>query len=159
MKEPFKNKEVKIKGTYPFKKPKPRIFVLGLRGFPDIQGGIERHAEYLYPELSNLGLNVTVFCRKPYMMRKNPHSYRGVKLIPLSCPKQIYLENIYHSFRALLYTKKLKGKTLHVHALGPALMIPLAHFLGIRVIWTTQGSDYNRQKWKAFSKLVLKIKP
>lgn len=136
---------------------KPNIFVLGLRGFPDIQGGIERHAENLYPELSILGLEVTVFCRKPFMSRKSRHSYMGVKLFPLSCPRQIYLENILHSFKALLYTKKFRGKTLHVHALGPALITPWARLLGIRVVWTTQGPDYNRQKWGAFAKLVLKI--
>ncbi len=50
--------------------PKPiqlKIAVLGTRGFPDVQGGVERHCENLYPELVKLGCEVTVFGRKPYL--------------------------------------------------------------------------------------------
>lgn len=47
-----------------------RIMVLGLRGFPGIQGGVETHAEKLYPLLVKLGCEVKVLTRSPYVKKK-----------------------------------------------------------------------------------------
>lgn len=30
-----------------------RLYVFGTRGFPNVQGGVEKHCEQLYPELSD----------------------------------------------------------------------------------------------------------
>ena len=43
------------------------VAFLGLRGFPQVQGGVETHAEHLCPILAELGCNVEVFVRSPYM--------------------------------------------------------------------------------------------
>ena len=40
-----------------------RIVVVGLRGFPNIQGGIETHCEELYPRIAQLGHEVIVVRR------------------------------------------------------------------------------------------------
>ena len=45
-----------------------KIIVTGLRGFPNIQGGVETHCEKLYPRLSKLGVNVTVVTRPFFLM-------------------------------------------------------------------------------------------
>ena len=47
-----------------------RIMVLGLRGFPGIEGGVEKHAEQLYPLLVELGCEVRVLTRSPYVKKK-----------------------------------------------------------------------------------------
>lgn len=43
-----------------------KISVLGTRGFPKIQGGVEKHCESLYP-LFNAKYQITVYRRKPYV--------------------------------------------------------------------------------------------
>lgn len=43
-----------------------KIYVFGTRGFPNIQGGVEKHCEALYTGFSN-ELQITVFRRKPYI--------------------------------------------------------------------------------------------
>ena len=48
-----------------------KIIVTGLRGFPNIQGGVETHCEKLYPRLSKLGVNVTVV-RRSCFVKENP---------------------------------------------------------------------------------------
>ena len=55
-----------------------KIIVTGLRGFPNIQGGVETHCEKLYPRLSKLGVNVTVV-RRSCFVKENPPltSYQG----------------------------------------------------------------------------------
>ena len=46
---------------------------------------------------------------------------------------------------------------LHLHAVGPALMVPLARLLGMKVVMTNHGPDYERQKWGRAAKAVIKL--
>src|ERR1700760_1437402 len=46
---------------------KLRVQVLGLRGIPNVEGGVETHAEHLYPRLARMGCDVEVITRSPYM--------------------------------------------------------------------------------------------
>ena len=57
-----------------------RIVVVGLRGFPNIQGGIETHCEELYPRIAQLGHEVIVVRRSGFVKENPPlSSYKGVK--------------------------------------------------------------------------------
>jgi hypothetical protein len=55
-----------------------KIIVLGTRGFPNVQGGVETHCENLYPRLAGLGCDVTVLTRRPYV-DPGVTSHRGVR--------------------------------------------------------------------------------
>ena len=44
---------------------------------------------------------------------------------------------------------------LHIHAIGPALMAPLGRLLGLRVVMTHHGPDYDREKWGIFARWLL----
>ena len=57
---------------------------------------------------------------------------------------------------AVLKAKRLHADVLHVHAIGPALCIPVARLLGLRVVATNHGPDYDRQKWGLMAKAMLK---
>ena len=35
-----------------------QVFVIGTRGFPDVQGGVEKHCEMLYPLIAKKGWNI-----------------------------------------------------------------------------------------------------
>ncbi|MDD4899223.1 MAG: glycosyltransferase family 4 protein [Candidatus Omnitrophica bacterium] len=134
-----------------------KIAVVGTRGFPNVQGGVEAHCEHLYPLLAKIGCTVTVFARKPYLEEKEPYYYKGVKIVPLSCPKNKSLEALLHTFYAVFQARKLKPDLLHIHAVGPALCAPLARILGLKVVMTHHGPDYCRKKWGRFAKQVLKL--
>jgi glycosyltransferase involved in cell wall biosynthesis len=133
-----------------------RIMVLGLRGLPDVEGGIERHAEHLYPRLVELGCAVTVLVRSPYHAPDKPREYRGVSLEPLWSPHGGSLETFVHTFFGTLYAAVARPDLLHIHAIGPALFTPLARLLGLRVVVTHHGPDYEREKWSPFAKRVLR---
>lgn len=134
-----------------------RIIVVGLRGLPDVEGGIERHAEHLYPRLVELGCAVTVLVRSPYHAPDKPRMYRGVSLKPLWSPRGGSLETFVHTFIGTLYAGMARPDVLHIHAVGPALFTPLARLLGLRVVVTHHGADYDREKWNAFAKWVLRL--
>ena len=133
-----------------------KIAVLGTRGFPGVQGGIETHCQYLYPRLAKMGCDVTVFTRSPYV-NTAIKNYRGVTLSPLICPKSKFFETIIHTFKGVFAARRIKPDILHIHAVGPSIIIPLARLLGMRTIMTTQGPDYKREKWGFFARFVLRL--
>ncbi len=132
------------------------IMMLGLRGFPDVQGGIETHAEHLSPLLSRLGCDVRVIVRARYVA-PNRTEWKGVRYCRLWAPKCRWLEAIAHTFMGVLLAAIERPDVLHIHAIGPALMTPLARLLGLRVIVTHHGPDYDREKWGTFARWVLRI--
>ena len=133
-----------------------RIAVLGTRGFPDVQGGVETHCENLYPRLSALGCEVIVFVRFSYVDVRRT-SYKNVRLIPIDCPRNKYFETIVYCFRSLFRLWKLKPDIVHVHCLGPALVIPLLKLMGFKIVVTSHGPEYERKKWNIIGKMALKL--
>ena len=133
-----------------------KIAVLGTRGFPGVQGGVETHCENLYPRFNRGKCEVKVFTRKPYV-DLNIDSYKGVKLIPLFCPKSKFLEAFFHSFIGVLAARIYSPHILHIHAIGPSLVVPFARLLGLNVIMTHHGPDYQRKKWGKSAKIILKL--
>jgi glycosyltransferase involved in cell wall biosynthesis len=130
--------------------------MLGLRGFPGVQGGIETHAEHLCPLLVELGCDVTVLTRAPYHPPAIGNAWKGVKFVPLWAPRSKGLEAILHSFLGVLYASWKRPDVLHIQAIGPALMALPARLLGLRVVVTHHGPDYDRQKWGGFARWVLR---
>jgi glycosyltransferase involved in cell wall biosynthesis len=131
-----------------------KVAVLGTRGFPDIPGGIEAHCENLYSKLVEKGCEVTVFTRRPYA-DPGCNSYKGVKLVSLPCPKSRYFEAFFHSLLGVFAARRISPDILHVHGIGPSLIVPIARLLGLKVVMTNHGPDYQRKKWGKLAKLVL----
>ena len=132
-----------------------KIAVAGTRGFPGVQGGVENHCEKLYARLAEKGCAITVFTRKPYV-DSNITAYKGVSLVPINCTKNKFLEAIIHTFKGVLKARNLDPDILHIHAIGPSLFAPLARILGMRVVVTNHGPDYERKKWPLPARLFLK---
>ena len=137
---------------------KLRVAVLGLRGFPGVQGGVETHVEHLCPLLVEMGCDVEVIVRAPYQAAEFRQAWRGVRFKPLWSPKSKGLEAIFHTWLGVLYAGCVsRPDVLHIQAIGPALLTPFARLLGLRVVVTHHGPDYDRQKWGRFAKLALKL--
>jgi glycosyltransferase involved in cell wall biosynthesis len=133
-----------------------KVAVLGTRGFPGVQGGVEKHAEELYTRLASLGCDITVFTRHPYCPRGD-REFHGVKLRSLWCSRKKSLEAITHTFLGVLAARQLSPDVLHIHAVGPSLFVPLAKALGIKVVMTHHGPDYERLKWGRLARATLKL--
>ena len=132
--------------------------MLGLRGFPGVQGGVETHAEHLCPRLVELGCEVHVIVRSPYQPREIGPTWRGVRFHPLWAPRSKGLEAILHSILGVLYAGVwLRPDVLHIQAIGPAIVAPLARLLGLTVVVTHHGPDYDRQKWGGLARTVLRL--
>lgn len=135
--------------------PPLHIMMLGLRSFPGVQGGVEAHAENLCPRLVRLGCKVTVLARSPYHSASVKSEWRRVRFVSLWAPKSKALEAIMHTFIGVLYAAIKRPDVLHIQAIGPGLLAPVARLLGLRVVVTHHGPDYDRQKWGRFARFVL----
>lgn len=133
-----------------------KLCAIGLRGIPNVMGGIESHCQQLYPRLVAQGAEVTVLARSPYV-QKTAYEFQGVKVVPVWAMRHKFLETFLHTFIAIFYARLfVHPDVIHLHAIGPALFTPLARLLGMKVVVTHHGADYDRQKWNALAKGLLK---
>lgn len=133
-----------------------RIFVTGTRGIPQIVGGIESHCDELYPRLVKLGCKVFVARRRGYA-KDRCTEYKGVDIVDINVPRNKYAETIFHTFLSIIEAKRRKADIVHLHAVGPALLCPMVKGLGMKVVMTHHGADYERDKWGRKSKWFLKL--
>lgn len=135
-----------------------RICVIGLRGLPGVMGGVEKHCEELLPRVLRGArpAEILVLTRACYAPVRG--EFRGVRLIPLWAWRNKYAEALLHTVFAVFYARfKLRPEILHIHAIGPALMTPLARVLGLRVVVTHHGEDYRREKWGLAARIALRM--
>ena len=133
-----------------------RICAIGLRGIPDVMGGIETHCEQLYPRLASMDttFDITVIGRAGYV---SPGRFGNVRVVSVWAPRRKALETLIHTPLALLYARLfLHPHVVHLHAIGPGFFAPLARLLGFRVLATHHATDYDRPKWGRFGRWFLK---
>ncbi len=133
-----------------------RVAVIGCRGMPGVNGGIERHVEELYPRLVERGVSVTVYARSAYC--QGDEACGGVRVVSLGCLSGRYTEAITHTARSMWHARRGGYDLVHVHAIGPGLLLPCARLLGFRrSVLTFHALDYERAKWGPAAKAVLRI--
>jgi len=132
-----------------------RVAVIGSRGMPGVHGGIERHVEELYPRLVERGVSVTVYARSAYVPRDT--EYAGVRVVSLGSLPGRHTEAISHTARSLWHARRAQYDLVHIHAIGPGLLLPLARLLGFRrSVLTFHALDYERAKWGRAARAVLR---
>jgi glycosyltransferase involved in cell wall biosynthesis len=152
------NPDGALAGVHASRAPAPtrmRVAVLGVRGIPGVQGGVETHAEQLYQRLAELGCDVEVLVRTPFVPAAQ-RSFGAIRLRRLWSPQRAGLEALVHSLLGVLYAAIARPHVLHIHAIGPAIVTPFARLLGLRVVVTHHGADYDRDKWGWFARWVLR---
>lgn len=134
------------------------VMWLGLRGFPNVEGGVETHAEQICSELVQLGCIVHVLTRSAYQSKTIGDGWHGVIFHRLPVPRLKGFEALIHTFWGVFYAAFIiRPDILHIQSIGPAIMTPLARLLGLKVVVTHHGPDYDRQKWGGIAKLILHL--
>ena len=132
-----------------------KVIVLGIRGLPNVQGGVETHAEHLYQRMAELGCEVEVIVRSPFVSRE-VRNLGAIRITRIWSPTYPGLETLLHSLLAVIYAGFRRPDILHIHAVGPAIVAPIARLFGLRVVMTHHGPDYDRDKWGWFARMVLR---
>lgn len=134
-----------------------KVFVTGTRGIPGVMGGVETHCENLYPRLAAKGYDITVARRSTYVGDDSRTEWEGVRLTDIATPRKKAFEAIIHTVRAVWRARRSGADIVHIHAVGPALTVPLARLLGMKVVMTNHGPDYDRDKWGRLAKTMLRL--
>ncbi|GHT14612.1 phosphonate ABC transporter substrate-binding protein [Bacteroidia bacterium] len=133
-----------------------KIVVTGTRGIPNILGGVETHCEELFPLIAEKGFEITLIRRKSYA-NDDLTEYKGVRLLDIDAPHKKAFEAFVHTARAVWTARfRFHADIIHIHAVGPALLVPLARLLGMKVVFTHHGPDYNRDKWGKLARFMLR---
>jgi glycosyltransferase involved in cell wall biosynthesis len=131
--------------------------MLGLRSVAEGQGGVEAHVDQLARELDSAGLIVEIIVRTPYAGKLKSRRGAGTRVFPVWSPTSRNLEAIIHSVLGVVHAVIARPRILHIHAVGPSLVAPLARLAGLSVVTTHHGEDYNREKWGRFARAMLRL--
>jgi starch synthase len=136
-----------------------KIGVIGTRGFPEIQGGIETHCMELYTRIASLDNNeVTIYRRNPYLNSKNRDvKYKNIRFIDFFVPRSKYSETFLHSFFATIHALFQKYDIVHFHNTGPGFFIPLLIPVRAKIVFTYHNISYTQKKWNKFAKSFLSL--
>ena len=130
------------------------ILVIGARGIPNMEGGAEKNAEMLFPQLANSGYSVELLGIKEYI---STPSYKGVKLKGLPTINILKTDKLVYNLIALIYAIFTRPKIVHLQCLNSALFLLAYKIAGLKVVMRYGSSDYEFDKWGRVQRLVLRL--
>lgn len=138
--------------------PRALVCVMGLRGIPGVMGGVETHCQELLPRIAQQAseFEIEVIARRPYVPVRHS-AYRGVAVTSLFSTKKANSEAFVSTLAGIIHARRRGASFIHIHAIGPALLAPLARLLNLRVLLTHHGTDYDRSKWGFFARSMLRL--
>ncbi|MBW4602067.1 MAG: glycosyltransferase family 4 protein [Calothrix sp. FI2-JRJ7] len=137
-----------------------RIAVIGAKGLPPLQGGIEHYCAELYPRMVTQGCSVDLFARASYTETKlgKRYDYKGVNVIPLPGLKMRGIDAFVTSALGAVASSTSHYDIIHFHALGPSLFTCLPRIASnSKIVVTCQGLDWQRAKWGSFSTGLIQL--
>jgi glycosyltransferase involved in cell wall biosynthesis len=132
-----------------------RIAFIGARGVGGRYSGIETYYEEVGSRLAARGHEVTAYCRS-YFTPDVP-TYRGIQVRRLPCIQSKHLETITHSLLSTLDSFRRPFDVIQFHAIGSAPLSLLPRLVGRTTVLSVRGLDWQRAKWGAFARRVLKL--
>ncbi len=137
-----------------------KIAVIGVKGIPAKQGGIEHYCQALYPKIVEQGHTVDLYARSSYINESwlSTYEHEGVRVICLPSLPIRGLDALTSSGLAALVCVLRGYDVVHFHALGPSLFSFIPRLLSsAKVIATCQGLDWQRGKWGKSSSSVIRL--
>lgn len=133
-----------------------KIAVIGLRGFPGVQGGVEVHCENLYHLFSD-DSRISVYRRLPYLSSLSNQEYGNINFIDLPSTRIKGFEAMLHTFLSACHVIAHRPDVVHIHNIGPGMFTPLLKLFGLRVCMTYHSPNYEHKKWGFFAKKILRF--
>ncbi len=136
-----------------------KIAVIGAKGLPPKQGGIEHHCQEIYPRIVKQGHSVDLFARASYIDIPWLRNYetQGVRVISLPSLKFKGVDALVSAALGAIASSTVHYDIVHFHAMGPSLMSWLPkRTSSAKVVVTCHGLDGRRAKWTKFSSYMLR---
>jgi len=134
-----------------------KIALIGQKGAPTRNGGVERYAENLAAHLASAGHEVFLYSRKYYS--QGLKEYRGFKIVSVPSINTRSLEAITNTFFAIVDVIFRKVDVINLQSIGPASLIWLLKIFkpGTPITFTFHCQDYYHAKWGRLARAWLHI--
>ena len=122
-----------------------RLAIIGIRGFPGVQGGVERHCEILVPMLARR-FECRVYRRISYLSKNESMSdMPNVSFVDLPSTRYKGVEAFCHTLFCCLHLMVHRVDMVNIHNLGPGIFAPLwcSHII-VLIMNMTNGGDSPR---------------
>ncbi len=132
------------------------ISVIGERGFPGVQGGVEMHCENIYTRMHS-SYKLRIYRRRPYLTEVSARKFKDIEYVDLPSTRIKGLEAVIHTFLATIHILFHRPDAVHIHNIGPGMFAPLIKLFGIPIVLTYHSPNYEHSKWSRFSRSILKF--
>jgi glycosyltransferase involved in cell wall biosynthesis len=134
-----------------------KLAIFGARGVPARWGGWDTIVTELGPRLVQAGHDVTLFAMPRYTGPEVGADYEGMRIVRLPTVYGKFTETMLHELFSSLYALARPRQDVY-YVLGcRTVWAYLPHrLLGRRVIFNTDGLDWQRRKWGRFARAYLK---
>jgi len=134
---------------------------------PNVQGGVEKHCEELYPRLvapvarpasshSGCAWKITVFRRRAYV-HDSDKQWNHIDFIDLPSTRIKGFETVFHSLLCAIVCIFRRPDVVHVHNIGPGVFIPLLRVFGLKTVLTYHSANYEHAKWNFWQKRIIRV--
>jgi glycosyltransferase involved in cell wall biosynthesis len=137
-----------------------RIAVIGAKGLPPSQGGIEHYCAEVFPRIVEKGHSVDLFSQSAYtgFPWRRCYKFQGVNVVTLPSLGISGVDTFLASALASMLTARSQYDVVHFHALGPSLFSVLPRLVtSSKVVVTCHGLDWQREKWGKFSSQLIRL--
>ena len=130
------------------------IAVIGTRGFPGIQGGVESHSYHLYTHMPDA--RVRLYRRRAYLTGQSAQTFPNIEYIDLPSTRVKGFEAVWHTFLSVLHIMMHRPDVVHIHNIGPGMFAPLLRLAGLPVVLTYHSPNYEHAKWSTPARWLLR---
>ena len=130
------------------------IAVIGTRGFPGIQGGVEVHSYHLYTHMRDV--RVRLYRRRAYLTAQSAHTFPNIEYVDLPSTRIKGFEAVWHTLLAVVHILFHRPDVVHIHNIGPGMFAPLIRLMGLPVVLTYHSPNYEHAKWNAPARWLLR---
>lgn len=130
-----------------------KIFVIGARGVPNIEGGAEKSAEKIFPYVSQ-HCSVSMLCLDKYTSSRN---YMGIDIFAIASPRFLGTDKLWCYLRSIGYVMTMRPDIVHCQGLNAALLVPVYKIFAKKVVVRYGSADYVNKKWGRIGRIGFRI--
>jgi glycosyltransferase involved in cell wall biosynthesis len=135
---------------------KLKIAMIGIKAIPARDGGFETAVDEMSRGMVANGHEVVVYNRSGMSVHPS-NNYEGVELVTLPTIKSKNLSTIVHAFLASMHVAFHRADVVHYFITGTTLFAPIPRLLGMKVVCSVDGTDWQRKKWGRFARWYLRM--
>jgi len=134
---------------------RPKIAVIGSRGYPSSYGGFETFVRHFAPYLRDAGVDVSVYCRGPER-RTREEMVDGVRCVWTPGVDRKAVSTLSYGLTASIDSVKHRPDAALVLNVANGFYLPMLRRAGIPTAVNVDGMEWERAKWNSAGKTLFR---